>query len=273
MSQQDPFAALKAVQRDGWSLFGPLAAFTTSAAASLVAFAEIPPGSRVLDVACGTGVVAITAALAGAEVSGLDLSPALIATARCNAMLCPDVSLDFVEGDAEALPYPDRHFDVVLSQFGHMFTPRPAVVLSEMLRVLKPGGTVAFSTWPPELLFGRLFEFLDELVPPLPGTVPSTQWGEVSVIRERLGAAVRDVEFHRDEMWIPALSVAHYRNMMEQTAAPFFKLVQKLAAHSEQLAAARGQMDQIIKPYFFRNQVRQAFLMTRARYADQIGNE
>lgn len=263
METSDPFLALKAAQREGWSLFAPLAAFTTTAGASLVAFAGISPGQRVLDVACGTGVVAITAASAGAEVSGLDLSPALIAAARSNAALSPEAALEFVEGDAEALPYPDRHFDVVLSQFGHMFTPRPAVVMSEMLRVLKRGGRIAFSTWPPELLFGRLFDLLDQLVPPFPGTVPSSDWGSVPVIRDRLGSEVRDVEFHRDEMWIPALGTAHYRTMMEQTAAPFLKLVKTLADKPEQLAHARVQMDRIISTYFERNQVRQAFLMTR----------
>ena len=125
----------------------------------LVKFAAVDSGQRVLDVACGTGVVAVTAARRGAKVSGLDLTPVLIERARKNASIA-GVDIDFVEGDAEALPYPDASFDVVLSQFGHIFAPRPAGVVKEMLRVLKPGGRIAFSTWPPEHFTGRMFAFI-----------------------------------------------------------------------------------------------------------------
>jgi ubiquinone/menaquinone biosynthesis C-methylase UbiE len=139
----DPFGAFKAAQREAWASFVPVEVITTIPAAKLVTFAQVAAGQRVLDVACGTGVVAVTAARRGASVSGLDLSPVLIERARYNADLA-GVRVDFTDGDAEALPYPNASFDVVLSQFGHMFAPRPQVVLSEMLRVLKVGGRLAF---------------------------------------------------------------------------------------------------------------------------------
>ncbi|WP_429570898.1 class I SAM-dependent methyltransferase [Paraburkholderia sp. JPY419] len=82
----------------------------------------------------------------------LDLAPALNERAK-NAALA-DVEIDFREGDVEATPYDNASFDVVLSQFGHIFAPRPEVAIVEILRVLKPGGTIAFSTWPPEDFVG-----------------------------------------------------------------------------------------------------------------------
>jgi ubiquinone/menaquinone biosynthesis C-methylase UbiE len=135
----DAFATLKAAQREGWAHFAPLQAVTTFAAAALVKQARIRPGARVLDVACGTGVVAVTAARLGARATGLDLTPELLAVARDNARLAA-VDIDWHEGDVEELPFDANTFDVVVSQFGHMFAPRPDVAVREMLRVLKPGG-------------------------------------------------------------------------------------------------------------------------------------
>jgi len=154
----------------------------------------------VLDVACGTGVVALTAARLGANATGIDLTPELVAHARENSELM-NLTVAWHEGDVEALPFPDARFDFVLSQFGRMFAPRPDVAVREMLRVLKPGGTIAFSTWPPELLIGRVFTTMAKYgPPPVPGVAPPPQWGDPSVVRERLGTAVRDLAFTRGTM-------------------------------------------------------------------------
>lgn len=259
----DPFAKFKAAQREGWASFTPLATFTTMAAASLVEFAVVGPGEAVIDAGCGTGVVAVTAARRGARVQGLDLSPVLLEEARKNAALI-DLPITFKEGDVEALPYEDASFDVVLSQFGHMFAPRPQVALAEMLRVLKPGGRIAFSTWPPDLLIGRMFTLMSKYNPPPPGAASPVEWGNANVVRERLGQAVRDIVQTQDEMLVPALSPHHFRAGIESSAGPILKVLENLGREPRRQAEFRAELDAIFAQYFFRNLVRQTFLMTRA---------
>jgi SAM-dependent methyltransferase len=255
----------KAAQRAGWAHFAPLAAMTTVTAARLVKHAGIKPADRVLDVACGTGVVSVTAARLGARVTGLDLTPELLAAARDNARIA-SVTIEFQQGDVEKLPFPDGAFDVVVSQFGHMFAPRPEVATSEMLRVLKKGGTIAFSTWPPELCVGRLFVLAGSYMPPPPpGVSPPVQWGDPAIVRERLGMAVRDLLFDRDTMLAPALSPEHNRELTERTAGPLIKLVEGLSSSDPQrLAEFRKAYDELTSQYFEGNVVRQGYLLTRA---------
>ena len=140
----DPFSQFKEMQKQAWMHFAPLQAHTTAAAARLVKHALIRPGSNVLDVACGTGVVAITAARLGAKVSGLDLTPELLAHARENANIAK-VEVKWHEGDVENLPFDDSSFDVVVSQFGHMFAPRPEVAVPDKTpsdESLRSGGNI-----------------------------------------------------------------------------------------------------------------------------------
>jgi SAM-dependent methyltransferase len=261
----DPLAGFKEAQRQGWAHFAPLEAFTTPSAARLVGHSRLRSGKTVLDVGCGTGVVALTAARAGARVTGLDLTPELLARAREHSQLA-GVEVAWQEGDAEQMPFPDGSFDVVLSQFGHMFAPRPEVALAEMLRVLRSGGTIAFSTWPPELFIGRAFNLVGQYAPPPPpGVSPPSLWGEPSMVRQRLGAAVKDVVFDRDTMFVPALSPQHDRQLMEQTAGPVLKLVEALAATDKpKLAKFRKEFEALISEYLADNMVRQDYLMTRA---------
>jgi SAM-dependent methyltransferase len=261
----DILDAFKASQRESWAHFAPLASITTAPAARLVRHAGIQAGNRVLDVACGTGVVAVTAARLGAAVTGLDLTPELLAVARDNAGIA-GVYIDFHEGDCERLPFDAAAFDVVVSQFGHIFAPRPDVALNEMLRVVKTGGTIAFSTWPPELFVGRTFALMSRyLPPPPPGIAPPTLWGDPDVVRDRLGASVREVLFDRETMVVPSLSPQHHREVTERTAGPVMKLVDTLrTASPETLAEFRQEYDALATEYFRDNTMRQGYLMTRA---------
>ena len=261
----DPLEKFKAAQKAGWAHFAPLQAFTTIPAGRLVEHAGIRAGMRVLDVACGTGVVAVTAARMGARVTGLDLTPELLQHARANAQLA-GVKIDWHEGDVEELPFEAETFDVVVSQYGHMFAPRPDVATREMLRVLERGGTIAFSTWPPEVFIGRMFRLVSQYLPaPPPGVSPPPQWGDPAIVRERLGTAVRDILFDRDRISAPALSVAHYRDLTERTAGPVLKLVESLSASDPaKLATFRAAYDALTAQYFDRNTVRQDYLLTRA---------
>jgi SAM-dependent methyltransferase len=261
----DPIAEFKEAQKKGWAHFAPLETHTTPAAAMLVAHARVGSGQRVLDVACGTGVVAVTAARQGAQVAGLDFTPELIARARENSALA-EVQVDWREGDAEELPFDDASFDVVLSQFGHIFAPRPDVAVAEMTRVLKPGGTLAFSTWPPELFVGRGFLLAMRYMPaPPPGVAPPPLWGDPNVVRERLGSRVRDIVFDRARMAVPALSPQHQRTVIERTAGPMIKLVEALSASDpERLAAFRCEYEALVAEYLADNVLHQDYLMTRA---------
>ncbi len=264
-STVDPFADLKARQRDMWASFAPTAAFTTPVAAHLVEFAAVKPGETLLDVGTGTGVVAITAARAGASVTGLDLTPALLDVARENARVARLTTTQWIEGDAENLPFPDGQFDVVVSQFGHMFAPRPDVAVAEMRRVLKPGGRIAFATWPPEHFVGRLFAFVAKnSPPPPPGAAPPPQWGSPGIVTERLGDKFNAPFFSRGVMLFPALSLSHFREFMEVSVGPIQKLMEAAAKEPERLAALRAEFEALAAPYYVGNAVRQDYLLTRA---------
>lgn len=234
--------------------------------AAYLAIAGELGADRVLDVGCGTGVVALTAARLGARVTGSDLTPKLIERARENSKIMSlDITWDV--GDAEALPYKDGEFDAVVSQFGHMFAPRPEIAVRELLRVLKPGGTIAFSTWPPELLVGRMFALIGRYSPPPPpGASPPHQWGDPNTVRERLGDAVSDIFFDRDVMYFQILSPQHQRLFLEANVGPVGKLVEGLGrSDPAKLATFRADLEQLMGLYFDDNRIKQDYLLTRAR--------
>lgn len=262
----DAIAQFKENQRKAWSGFAPTETVTGTAAPKLVNFSGLTRGAAVLDVGCGTGVVALTAARAGARVTGIDLTPALLERAKENAALAR-LEVEWTLGDAEALPFADASFDFVLSQFGHMFAPRPDVATRELLRVLRPGGTIAFSTWPPELFTGRFFALVGKYAaaPPPPGVSPPPQWGDPNVVRERLGEAVKGLTFARDALFLQTLSPAHARLFFEANVGPLTLLVQALdGTDPGKLAALRADLEQNAATYFVDNHIRQDFLMTRA---------
>ena len=259
----DNLEQFKKSQKQSWASFIPFEFVTTRTAAHLVRFAEVLRGQHLLDVGCGTGVVAITAAQHGAVVTGLDLTPELLAHARENA-LATQVTITWKEGDVESLPFEDGSFDVVLSQFGHMFAPRADMALREMLRVLKRGGRIAFSTWPPQLFIGKMFSLVAKFLPPPPLPVdPPPQWGNPDIVRQRLGDTVTDILFDTGRMLFPTLGPSHLRMFYERHAGPVLRVVQNLQTDANRLEAFRHEFDALAAAYFQDNCIRQDYLMTR----------
>jgi 2-polyprenyl-3-methyl-5-hydroxy-6-metoxy-1,4-benzoquinol methylase len=174
--------------------FGKIAESFTEGAAEFVERLNLKPGMRVLDVACGTGNQSIPAARTGAKVTGVDIAPNLIEEARKRAAN-ENLQIQFDEGDAESLPYTDESFDVVMTMFGAMFAPRPELVSAELLRVCRPGGVIAMANWTPTGFIGQMFKIVGSHVTP-PQNMPSPLlWGNETMVRERLGEAVSEINF------------------------------------------------------------------------------
>jgi ubiquinone/menaquinone biosynthesis C-methylase UbiE len=188
------------------------------------------PGMDLLDVACGTGNATIPAAREGARVTGLDFSPDLLAIARERAADAM-VEVDWVEGDAQELPFEDASFDRVLSLFGHMFAPDHERTATEMLRVTRPGGTIAVGCWTPEGSIGRMFRAIAELVPPPPGGTSPILWGTEAHLRELLG----DGEFERHEIEWRDESVESYARFMLESFGPLLNAREALAEREAEL--------------------------------------
>jgi SAM-dependent methyltransferase len=163
----------------------------------LVSAVGIEPGMTVLDVATGTGNVAIPAAAQGAQVTGLDLTPELFDTARRRAAEA-GVEVEWVEGDAEELPFEDGRFDRVLSAFGVMFAPRHEIAVAELVRVTRPGGVIGLISWTPEGFIGQLFKLLSEYMPPPPSYAsPPPLWGSEAHLQELFGDSGVTLEHDR----------------------------------------------------------------------------
>ena len=254
---------LKEKAKVGWASFISFEALTSTAAPKLVQFSGARQGMKLLDVACGTGVVALTASRQGLEVEGIDLTPELIIRANENSKIM-GLKAKFVEGDAEFLPYNENEFDIILSQYGHMFAPRPKVVVRELTRVLKPGGILAFSTWPKELFMGKFFKLIESFSQPLPPDVASpVLWGDMAMIEDRLKDHFDQIEFGRDAMFAPTMSPAHMLKLFEKNAGPLANLVKTLADDPIKLSNLRNAALDLIETFFSNNFLRQDFLMTR----------
>jgi len=185
---------IKSAMRTTWMAgdFGVIAKTITVGAEAFVARLALPAGTRVLDIATGTGNVAIPLARSGCIVTGLDIAPNLLVQARERAA-AEGLTATFDEGDAEQLPYPDASFDAVVTMFGAMFAPRPELVASELARVLKPGGTLAMGNWNPASFTGAMFKLGSRHVPPPPGVPPPVLWGDEPTVRQRLAAGFTNI--------------------------------------------------------------------------------
>ena len=170
--------------------FLPIARSYEAGAAEFITRLELRAAEAVLDVACGTGNLAIPAALAGARVTGVDIAPNLIDEAKEEARK-KGVSVAFEVGDAEALPYESGKFDSTVTMFGAMFAPRPDRAAEEMLRVTKRGGRIAMANWVPNSFVGQMLKAHVAVVPPPVGVPSPLLWGNEGTVRERFGDRVR----------------------------------------------------------------------------------
>jgi SAM-dependent methyltransferase len=152
---------------------------------------HLAPGCRLLDVGCGSGQLALMAAKDGLEVTGVDIASNLVERARARAQ-AEDLRTHFEEADAEALSFEDASFDVVASLIGAMFAPRLDLVAKELLRVCKPGGTIAMANWTPQGFIGQMFKTVSKFIAPSGMTSP-VLWGDESTVRERLGKGLSDL--------------------------------------------------------------------------------
>jgi SAM-dependent methyltransferase len=179
---------IKARQKATWEAgdFGQIARSIESAAEEFMARQSLRRGLRVLDVACGTGNLAVIAARQGCEVHGIDIAGNLIEQARMRSARA-GFRIDFKEADAEALPFEQNTFDLAVSMFGVMFTPQPEVATAELRRVTKPGGQIALANWTPEGFIGKMFKVFKAHLPPPPAGVPSPMaWGDEATVTGRL---------------------------------------------------------------------------------------
>jgi ubiquinone/menaquinone biosynthesis C-methylase UbiE len=192
---EDPFTARA---RSVWTAgdFLPIARSFAAGAEEFIGRLGLGTGESVLDVACGTGNLAIPAARAGARVTGIDIAPNLIAEARLEARTA-GLGIAFEVGDAEALPYVDDQFDTTVTMFGAMFAYRPARAATELIRVTRPGGRVAMANWTPEGFIGTMLRAHAAVVPPPAGVPSPLAWGEEDVVRGRLGSGVTSLSCTR----------------------------------------------------------------------------
>jgi ubiquinone/menaquinone biosynthesis C-methylase UbiE len=205
--------------------------------AVLVRACAIAPGQRVLDVAAGTGNTAIRAAEAGARVVASDLTPEHFAAGRREAR-AHGVELEWVEADAQALPFGDGDFDVVTSSFGAIFAADHRAVADEMLRVCRPGGTIGMLNFTPEGLISDFFGALAPYMPaPPPGALSPALWGSEGHVRELFGDRVEALDMSRDDYVERADSPRDYRELFKSTFGPVVGLYAALADDPERAAA------------------------------------
>jgi ubiquinone/menaquinone biosynthesis C-methylase UbiE len=239
--EQDADRQLKAKHRALWAAgdYPAVAAELIPALGPrLVQAAGIGPGQRVLDVAAGSGNAAVPAAAAGATVTAGDLTPELFDAGRARAAQ-HGVELDWVEADAEAMPFGDNSFDVVMSCVGVMFAPHHQAAADELIRVARPGGTIAMINWTPTGFIGRLFATMKPYAPPPPpGAGPPPLWGDEDHVRKLFGDRVSDLEAVRETVHIDhCASPLEFREYWKRNYGPTIAAYRFNADKPEQLAS------------------------------------
>ena len=221
---------LKQGMQAAWSAgdFGQVAKYTAAEGELFISRLPIRAGMDVLDVACGTGNLAIPAARIGARVTGVDIAEKLLAQGRERAA-AENLNVTFQYGDAEQLAFPDASFDVVVTMYGAMFAPRPEVVARELARVVRPGGLIAMANWTPEGFVGKSFAVTARIAPPPVDLPKPVLWGMENIVKERFAAVGCTVETYRRMVHFkypfpPAQVVEFFRQYFGPTQVAYSRL-------------------------------------------------
>ncbi len=242
---------LKARHRAMWASGDyPLVARTVipDLGAVLVEASGVREGQTVLDVAAGSGNAAVPAAATGARVVASDLTPELFDVGR-EAAARAGVEVEWREADAEAMPFDDAAFDVVLSCVGVMFAPHHQLAADELVRVCRPGGTVGLLSWTPQGFVGRLLGTMRPYAPPPPpGAQPPPLWGDEGHVRELLGDRVRDVSARRQAVRVDAYATPEaFREAFKASYGPVLAVYRSLGDDADRVAALDAALDELAR--------------------------
>ncbi len=248
MNDLPDFEAVTQLQQKVWAEgdFSMVASLVFNVSESLAEALEILPDERVLDVACGSGNGAISAARRawGGNVVGADYVPALLERGRERAA-AERLDVEFVEADAQHLPFGDASFDVAMSIFGAMFAPDQRRTAAELLRVVKPGGRIGMANWSPDGTVGRMFATTAKHAPPPPGLDPALLWGTEERLRELFGDGISDLRIERRLSRQPFRSAAHYLEFFRTNFGPIKVAFERVGAEGE--AALESDLRELLE--------------------------
>ena len=241
--------------------------FIPPVSARLTRLVNLQASDSVLDVACGYGNTAITAKILGAKVTGIDITPKLLALAKEEEKIAGISGIEWKEGDAENLPFNDESFDVVISTFGHIFAPHQELAGKEMIRVLKKGGRLGFTSWPPELAIGKLSEIVSKYNPLSHNEAFSPyNWGEPEKIKQLL-PGFSEIFFERGSINVPILSPNHYWQDTITKAGFMIQVVNTLKEQQDynRIELFRKDYIKTLQKYITDNVMKMGYLMTVAK--------
>lgn len=236
MNDAPDLAAVTEVQQQIWSKgdFAMVAGIVFNVAEDLAEALDLVPDERVLDIACGSGNGALAAARrTWGGVVGADYVPALLERGRERAA-AERLEVEFVEADAQDLPFEDGSFDVAMSIFGAMFAPDQPETASELLRVVRPGGRIGMANWTPDGAVGEMFKTLSKHAPPPPGIESPLRWGTEERLHELFGDGISDLRVERRISRQPFRSADHYIEFFRTYFGPTQTAFERVGPEGEQ---------------------------------------
>jgi ubiquinone/menaquinone biosynthesis C-methylase UbiE len=221
-------------------------------------------GDRLLDVGTASGNTALSAARRRAKVTAIDLVPALLERARQRAS-AEGLAVDFQEGDAMALAFPDASFDVVMSTFGAIFAPDPGRTAAEMARVCRPGGKIALAAWTPEGMLGKLFRLLARYAPAQLALDAPVEWGEEAKFRKWLGPYAGDIAVQKQAVYFRAISAQNWVEFMKTYFGPAIRAFEYSTPQAQKILAE--EMADLISGF---NSAGNGTILARSEYLEIV---